>query len=143
MLYLETSALLRAAVERQAEVLERMQKKPSWVTSALTLVECERAIFWMQQRKTMSTRRRADAMSFQRDVTWRTEVSEIDAAIFERTVQPFPVEPVRTLDGMHLASILRWAETGPVEVMTCDQRVMRNAKQLGLAVSYFPVEPRT
>ena len=142
MLYLETSALLRVAVQRQAEVLERMQQVPMWVTSALTLVECERALFGMQHRKTMSARRRADAMTFLRDVTWRTEVSEIDAAIFERTVQPFPAEPVRTLDGMHLSSILRWAETGPVEVMTCDQRVMLNAKALGLPVSYFPAEPR-
>jgi hypothetical protein len=142
MLYLETSALLRAAIQRQPEVLERMKQVPDWVTSALTLVECERALVAMKHRKIITARRRTDAMTYLRDVAWHAEASEIDSWIFERTIQAFPVEPVKTLDGLHLASILRWAEKGPVEVITCDRRVMLNAKAFGFPVAYFPDEPR-
>ena len=140
-LYLETSALLRAAILEQREVVDRMELFKVWVTSALTLVECERSLVAMLHRKQISRTRRAKAHAYLREVVWHTDVSELDGTILDRAGQPFPVEPVRSLDGLHLAAILKWAELGPVEVLTCDSRVKQNAEALGLPVSYFPVEP--
>lgn len=52
-----------------------------------------------------------------------------------RAGQPFPVEPVRTLDAIHLATIQSLGETPQlVTVITRDQRVARNARALGYAV---------
>jgi hypothetical protein len=142
-LYLETSALLRAALLGQSEVIERMKAAGAWATAALTLVECERTLIALRHAKRISRPQRARAHAYLREVIWRTDVSELDAATFERAGQPFPVEPVRTLDGIHLAAIIRWAALGPLEVLTCDSRIKDNAEAIGLEVSYFPEEPRT
>ncbi len=141
ILYLETSALLRAAVFNQREVLARMEGLKDWATSALTLVECERVLISMKHRRVITARIRAAALAFLREVTWRMEISELDAAIFDRTTRPFPVEPIKTLDGLHMATILSWAERGAVEVLTCDRQVKVNAEAVGLPVSYFAEEP--
>ncbi len=140
-LYLETSALLRAAILEQDEVIARMESARSWVTSSLTLVECERSLVAMLHRKQISRSMRAKAHAYLREVVWLTEVSELDGRILDRAGQPFPVEPVRALDGLHLAAILGWAELGPVEVLTCDSRIKQNAEAFGLPVAYFPEEP--
>lgn len=140
-LYLETSALLRAALLAQVDVLARMSAANAWATSALTLVECERALISMLGTKRISSRQRARAHAYLREIIWRTDVSELDGAILDRASQPFPVEPVRTLDGIHLAAIERWAELGPLEVLTCDTRVKDNVEAIGLTVAYFPDEP--
>jgi hypothetical protein len=140
-LYLETSALLRAALLAQPEVIARMDAVEHWSTSTLTLVECERTLVAMAHGKRLTRGARSRAHAWLREVVWRTDVSELDAAMFDRAGQAFPVEPVRTLDGLHLAAILRWAELGPVEVLTCDLRVKQNAEALGLTVSFFPDQP--
>lgn len=140
-LYLETSALLRAAIHAQADVVERMEAADSWVTSALTLLECERALVTMPARKSLTRAGIARAHAFLREVAWTTSISELDEGLFERVAQQFPVEPVRTLDALHLATILRWSERGPIEVLTCDQRVKLNAEAFGLPVFFCPAEP--
>ncbi len=141
-LYLETSALLRAAVLHQADVIARMSSATAWATSALTLVECERALATMAHGKRLTRPARAHAHAWLREVVWRVDVSELDNAQLDRAGQPFPVEPVRTIDGLHLAAILRWAELGPLEVLTCDARIKQNAEAFGLPVAFFPDEPR-
>ena len=141
ILYLETSALLRLALLKQSEVVARMDAVRAWVTSALTLIECERTLIGMVHAKRITRSARGKAHAILREVVWRTDVSELDGAMFDRAGQPFPVEPVRTLDALHLASIMRWAERGPIEVLTCDLKVKQNAEALGLPVSYFPDEP--
>lgn len=142
-LYLETSALLRAALLGQPEVVTCMGSAGTWVTSALTLVECERTLIALLHGKRISRSQRARAHAYLREVVWRTEVSELDGAMFDRAGLPFPVEPVRTLDAIHLAAILRWAELGPLAVLTCDSRIKDNAEAIGLKVSFFPEGPRT
>lgn len=49
--------------------------------------------------------------------------------------QSFPVEPVRTLDAIHLATALEWHKRiEPVAVLSTDERVRSNARALGLQV---------
>jgi predicted nucleic acid-binding protein len=142
-LYLETSALLRATLQQQREVIDRMRDVESWVTCTLTLVECERTLVMLQHTKKISRPRAARAHAYLREVVWRTDVNEVDADLLERAGQAFSIEPVRSLDAIHLASIIRWSTVGPVEVLTSDKRVNDNAAALGLTVWYYPVEPST
>jgi hypothetical protein len=53
----------------------------------------------------------------------------------ERARQPFPGEPIRTLEAIHLASVLaaRSAVAG-LELLSLDDRIRRAAGRLGLRV---------
>ena len=56
-------------------------------------------------------------------------------AILARVRRPFPVEPVRTLDAVHLATAEFLGEPPPlVVVVTRDARVRDNARALGYSV---------
>jgi predicted nucleic acid-binding protein len=56
----------------------------------------------------------------------------VSAEIVERARQPFPPEPIRTLDAIHLASALA-ARAGvvAVELLSLDDRVRRAGQRLG------------
>ena len=57
------------------------------------------------------------------------------AVIMNRARRPFPHEPLRALDALHLATALRIAEFQPdLQVLTFDRRIRSNAAALGLDV---------
>ena len=62
-------------------------------------------------------------------------VLRISPEIVDRARQPFPGEPIRTLDAIHLASALvaRGALPG-LALLSLDDRIRRAAGQLGLRV---------
>lgn len=58
----------------------------------------------------------------------------LTAQVLARSGGVFPVEPVRTLDAVHLATALAFAEALPdVAMLTLDRRVSANAAAIGLA----------
>ena len=60
---------------------------------------------------------------------------ELDADVLERAKLPFKVEPVRTLDALHLASIEVVAKKlGWLVVVSCDDRIRENALARGFHV---------
>jgi hypothetical protein len=63
-------------------------------------------------------------------------VISISDQILERAGRPFPGEPVRTLDAIHLATLESLGETPQlVTVVTRDGRIALNAHALGYAVA--------
>lgn len=59
----------------------------------------------------------------------------IGHAVIDRARRPFPAEPVRTLDALHLASALNAAEAlDDLTVLSLDRRVRSSASALGLSV---------
>jgi len=65
----------------------------------------------------------------------RCYVVAVTDDILARVRRPFPVEPVRTLDAVHLATVESLGEPPQlISVVTRDQRVRENAKALGYAV---------
>ena len=61
------------------------------------------------------------------------DVLAVDPPVLARAREELPLEPVRTLDAIHLASILELDEAlGGLSVVTCDERIRRNAEALGL-----------
>ncbi len=59
----------------------------------------------------------------------------LSEAVLTRARKPFPVEPLRTLDALHLASALRLQPALPtLQVLTLDQRIRDNAPLLGFRV---------
>lgn len=66
----------------------------------------------------------------------RCGVIAVTDAVLHRAGRPFPVEPIRTLDAIHLATAELLGE--PPQLMTIvtrDVRVRDNAKALGYALA--------
>ncbi len=105
------------------------------VASSLTRLEFERALIRLSATRAISAPKEATARRWLAEVLRELTLVPIDDGILSRAGQPFPVEPVRSLDAIHLATIealrekLRW-----FTVATHDARVRENALALGLRV---------
>jgi predicted nucleic acid-binding protein len=57
---------------------------------------------------------------------------ELSPLVLARAVEPFPT-PVRTLDALHLASLLFLRDRGPIALASYDARLSQAAHALGVA----------
>ena len=132
--YVETSALLRVVLEGD-ETLRPLLLADTCYTSALTFAEARRAI-----RRARATGRldAAGAQTARRRVaefeSW-ADIVPMNDEVLQRTGEEFPVEPVRTLDAIHLATFQILAEVLPdLDMASSDERVRENATALGFQV---------
>ena len=134
--YIESSALVAGILERDAEALAEIREIGQRATSALTLAETVRALIRARVAGRITAREERTAL---RDFQWFVRaclVISISDPILERAGRPFPSEPVRTLDAIHLATLESLGETPQlVTVVTRDDRIARNARALGYAVA--------
>jgi hypothetical protein len=62
-------------------------------------------------------------------------IVDVDRAVLDRVRRTFPIEPIRTLDAVHLATAERLGEhPSLVTIVTRATRVRSNAEALGYAV---------
>lgn len=62
-------------------------------------------------------------------------VFDLDPEIVERARRPFPGEPIRTLDAIHLATAsLAQSLVPELSVLSLDDRVRSSARQMGFRV---------
>jgi predicted nucleic acid-binding protein len=133
--YIESSALVAALLERDRAVVKRIPRGTRRVTSALTLAEAGRAIIRARATGRLTTEEERAAVRALRTFARRCFILEVDRAVLDRVRRPFPIEPIRTLDAVHLATAELLGEPPPlVAVVTRDDRVRRNAEALGYAV---------
>ena len=65
----------------------------------------------------------------------RCYLVSVSDAVLDRVRRPFPVEPIRTLDAVHLATTELLGEPPPlITIVTRDIRVRQNAEALGYSV---------
>ena len=65
----------------------------------------------------------------------RWAIDPVDDTIWERCGRPFPMEPVRIMDAIHLATIEKLSAVFPrLTVLSTDEQVRRNAAALGFEV---------
>ncbi len=65
----------------------------------------------------------------------RRGILELSRDVAERAEGSFPVEPVRSLDALHLASALLLRQALPdLRIVSTDDRVRSNGRQLGFEV---------
>ena len=138
-LYVETSALVALLfAEPPAEIVRLEFEAARFVAaSKLTLLEAGRVIVRGEALGELRPGRASEMRSQLAAYSASWSVVELDDEILERARRPFPQEPIRTLDAIHLASALAIRETvGPVSLLTLDARVRRSAYELG-----FPCVP--
>jgi predicted nucleic acid-binding protein len=133
--YMESSALVAALLERDAGVMKRLSRGTRQVTSALTLAEAGRAIIRARTTGRLTAEEEQAAVLALRTFERRSFILDVDRAVLDRVRRPFPVEPIRTLDAVHLATAELLGEPPPlVTIVTRDGRVRENAEALGYAV---------
>jgi predicted nucleic acid-binding protein len=105
------------------------------VTSALTFAEAGRAILRARAAGRLTSAEEQAAVRALRTFERRCFVLDVDREVLERVRRPFPVEPIRTLDAVHLATAERLGEAPQlVTIVTRDDRVRDNARALGYVV---------
>jgi predicted nucleic acid-binding protein len=127
LLYVETSAVLRAILEKgtSPEIETRVQGADVLVTSRLSLVESSRAIIRERQKSRISEEHLA-RVETEIDSVWaRCEILELTAAVCKLACTLAPKKQLRTLDALHLASFL-WArhQMDGLELLTADDRLL-------------------
>jgi predicted nucleic acid-binding protein len=105
------------------------------VTSAITVAETSRAILRARlSGRITAQQQRAALLTLQRFAR-RCHIVSITEAILAHAGRAFPVEPVRTLDAIHLATAAALGEPPAlVIVVSRDRRICENAAALGHAV---------
>lgn len=105
------------------------------MTSALTLAECNRAVIRGRVTDRLSATEERDALRALLTLARRCTVLAVTDAILQRAGRAFPVEPIRTLDAIHLATLDVLGDPPPlVTIVTRDSRVRPNALALGYLV---------
>jgi uncharacterized protein len=134
--YIESSALVAALLERDAGALKSLRARSRRITSALTLAEAARAIVRARVAERLTPEAERAAVRALRRFERRSYLVAVTDDILARVGRPFPVEPVRTLDAVHLATAESLGEPPPlITVVTRDNRIRENARALG-----YPVE---
>lgn len=135
VLYVETSAILAWLLGDEGRLRARrvLDSAEQVVTSVLTLLEATRAITRAASEQRITD---ADDSRLKRLLTGTTtawHLLEITPDIRIRAGEPFPIEPVRTLDAIHLATSLQFGRAFPsLPVLTFDERILANLAPLGL-----------
>jgi predicted nucleic acid-binding protein len=133
--YIESSALVAALLERDAAALKSLRTRGRRVTSALTIAEAARAILRARATARLTTDEERAAVRALQRFERRSYLVAVTEAVLARVRRSFPVEPIRTLDAVHLATLELLGEPPQLmTVVTRDSRVRDNASALGYTV---------
>ena len=104
--------------------------------SDLLFVECERALIRLEAAGALSTAEAgARRAALNREASFWI-VCRIEGEVVERARRPFPREPVRSLDALHLATLIVGASIfTDLELLSFDDRIRENATALGFAIA--------
>jgi predicted nucleic acid-binding protein len=106
-----------------------------FVTSALTFAEAGRAIVRARATGRLTPADELAAVRALRTFERRCFVVDVDRAVLARARRPFPIEPIRTLDAIHLATAELLGEAPQLmTIVTRDARVRDNGRALGFIV---------
>ena len=127
--------MLAALLEHDPSALAALKADGRHVTSALTLAEASRAIIRARVAGRLTAALEQAAVRGLRTFERRCFIVEVNSVVLARIGRPFPVEPVRTLDAVHLATA-ELLDDSPslVTIVTRDARVRDNARALGYSV---------
>jgi predicted nucleic acid-binding protein len=137
-LYAESSAVLRwlLGTEDGGRVRDALAGARDVISSALTAAEVARTLRRLAAERVIDLAQHDAAWARFTGASAHWYVYAVSDAVLDRACQPFPREPVRTLDAVHLATaVLIARDMTPPTILTVDHRVRDNAAALGLAVA--------
>jgi predicted nucleic acid-binding protein len=136
-MYAESSAVLAWLLGESSgtQVRKLLAAAEFVIASDLTLIECDRVLLRAAALGELLEGEAADRRAYLAEAASRWHILRVSGEIVDRARQPFPSEPVRTLDAIHLASALvaRSAVAG-LALLSLDDRIRGSANRLGLDV---------
>lgn len=138
-LYVESSAVLMWMLgQARAAEIEKLIDSADWIFSSdLTLIEADRALIRAQSLGQFSSAEAIELSSRMADVSLTWDIVGFSPGIVRRARRPFPAEPIRALDALHVASAMAVRESVPdIEILSLHDRIRRVAEAMG-----FPVRP--
>jgi predicted nucleic acid-binding protein len=133
-IYAESSAVLAWLLGEEAgrPVREVLRHAELVMASDLTLVECDRVLIRAITLGEIEEASAADRRAHLNAAAAHWHLWRVSSDIVDRARHPFPTEPVRTLDAIHLASALAVRSVVPgVELLSLDDCIRRAGVQLG------------
>lgn len=137
ILYAESSAVLSWLLgQSEGEPARELLAGAELVlASELTVLECHRALIRAQRTGGLPE---ADATGLRARLSRASlhwVLLAVESDVLERARRPFPAEPVRTLDAIHLSSALVARSAVPqMALLSLDERVRGNGTALGFEV---------
>jgi predicted nucleic acid-binding protein len=123
-------------LEQEPSALAALRAGDRLLTSALTFAEAARAVVRARVTGRLTPEQERAALRALRTFERRCGVIAVTDAVLQRAGRPFPIEPIRTLDAIHLATAELIGEPPQlVTILTRDIRVRDNAKALGYALA--------
>jgi predicted nucleic acid-binding protein len=136
-LYAESSAVLAWLLDEHhgAFVRQALAQADIVVASDLTLIECDRVLHRATALGDLTEAEAADRRAHLTTASAHWHILRIGAEVVDRARQPFPGDPIRTLDAIHVASVLvaRSAVAG-LRLLSVDNRIRAVARTLGLTL---------
>jgi predicted nucleic acid-binding protein len=136
-LYADSSAVLSwlFGEPEGPAVREVLAAADSVLASDLTLVECDRTILRAHAAGRISEAQAADLRGLLVATAAHWHLLRLDAEVIERARRPFPAEPIRTLDALHLASALAARSVLPdLALLSLDERMRAAGRGLGFSL---------
>lgn len=118
--------------EADYRVREVLRRAALVAASDLVLLECDRVLIRAVALGEIDEATAADRRVLLNAAAAHWHLWRVSSEIVDRARRPFPVEPVRTVDAIHLASALAVRSAVPgIELLSLDDRIRQSGKQLG------------
>jgi predicted nucleic acid-binding protein len=131
--YLESSALLRALLDGEGAARTAIDRAEVLCASELTFLEAIRALIRAKHTGRIDAREARDVLREIAAVERACDVVVLGETVLRGAREELPVEPVRALDAIHLATIrMLDEELGDTVVVSHDRRVRENVEALGI-----------
>jgi uncharacterized protein with PIN domain len=143
-LYAESSAVLAWLLgEPHSEVVRAALGEAEFVlASEVTLIECERVLIRATAAGSLGEAVASERRARLSQAAAHWAVLGLTAEVSERARRPFPQEPIRTLDAIHLSSALLARSLVPeTRLLSLDERIRSSGRELGFEVVPANVEP--
>lgn len=136
-IYAESSAVLAWLLGEPParQVREALAEAEVVLSSDLTLVECERVLIRAVANSRMTEATAADRRAMLVRAAQHWAVLTLSEEIIRRARRPFPDEPIRTLDALHLSAALRARSlVAQTRLLSLDGRIRSCGRAIGFEV---------
>ena len=137
VVYADSSAIIAALLGEpdSGRAQAVLQSATRVFTSVLTNVECSRALIRARYAGRISLAEQRVLEQLLDNVKHDWNLLKIDVAVLDAACVPLPVDPIRTLDALHIATAMLLREAvGDVVFVTLDRRMRDCAAELGFRI---------
>jgi predicted nucleic acid-binding protein len=137
IVYAESSAILAWLLGEPSQtiIIAHLRTAETVVASSLTGVECARGLARARDMGRISATDELAALRLLDVAESSWHVHDLSDEVLQRARMRFPREPVRTLDALHLATVLAFQEAlGETSMLSFDARIRENAHAIGIVL---------